>query len=487
MKCPNDTHHYYFVLHDPLTREVLAQRVLEDSIYILPHLTPHPHDIPTWTTHVHQLTTRLATIFKVSGVLLGPLSLTTTSAMTEAIFFHFEVHARLPSTTRSTSTSSSLCTWVDISLLLDRSLWIDSPDIPTPVNLFAKLYLPSPQQPWLQLAFHRRLLDWLNPALALLAHDRLSLGVYSQSHTAVVYFARHWTTRATSSTNIPRTHVVKVCWTESNEALLTDHLSIFAPSLLPQVIAVCPQWNVFVHRTTGTPVQNVNILSLARSLFFFQRQSLSQIDTLLQLGAMPLGPKWLRGALDYVLDNDPFRICADDNVITSLIASREWILECIDELLRLRMPDVVVHGDIQPRNIVHVSDEERKDGKDDYLLLDWGNMYMGHPLEDLAMLLDDEEMSEENRIQALIAFKKEWRLKTKLPDLWRLLCIAHIVHWLGRLYRAERRLTVCPEVMVTEVMHDIEVAACKTDGLIDEMLEHGRLQKQIHPTTTTQR
>lgn len=161
--------------------------------------------------------------------------------------------------------------------------------------------------------------------------------------------------------------------------LLTSHL----PECLPKIIAFHENWNGWLaYEAEGVPINicgsRQGWLNAANSLAKIQLAFLGDTELLRNGGCRDRSLNWIRSNIPAFFDraeiwmrNQPSATRSQPLSPEALRELRERIVEIVEELSGLQIPETVVHGDLNPQNVV-VSAAN-------CVFLDWAEAWLSHP------------------------------------------------------------------------------------------------------------
>jgi hypothetical protein len=303
-------------------------------------------------------------------------------------------------------------------------------------------------------------------------HELLNNEVYQLNASdgfALVHFGAHrgrgYWLKATGSPN-------------EHEFEITLALAHSLPHFLPPIIGSRKDWNSWVMEDGGIPLRNDSSLTAmdrsVTALAAFQIQSISQIEVLQVAGChdqslthflQNLDPMigYLEEAMKYQISTTVPRL---DSAQLRHLA--EYLRCACKQMLELDIPDTLVHGDINPGNIL-------LDGEK-CVFIDWAEAYIGNPLLTLKRLIvhlakvsDDAAMWVPHLKKI---YKRQWR--DRLPEasidqafaVAPLLAVATYLYGTGSWVRSSRRNELAFQKHVRSLARHVNRAA-QQSGLVE--------------------
>jgi hypothetical protein len=209
------------------------------------------------------------------------------------------------------------------------------------------------------------------------------------------------------------------CWlkaAKAEEFLATTLLASIAPASLPQVLSAKPEWNAWLMPGGGTPLSKCpgevhsHLASAMFAMIQLQKAAQDHVQDFLDLGAcdhrlqtlsvlLPALFDYLEATMERQTSTKSPRLSR--NRIREI---RDTVARCIDKLVEFKLPETVLHGDLNGGNILQ--------GGDGCRFIDWCETYVGIPqisIEHL-LLLNDAPNREKATVETL--------LRRASRDLW---------------------------------------------------------------------
>jgi hypothetical protein len=255
--------------------------------------------------------------------------------------------------------------------------------------------------PWTRAGWHAKVTDWVDTVLADAGRTRAD----------DVEQVRAWgiSTVLRTRGDDGRAYWFKaVCEHFQTEVAVTAALHRSAPGLVPPVLAAdkADGWLLLgdvagdqaAPAVTGEPASHPSAYAALREL---QRTAAGRRGELLESGVVSRPLAVLADQLADALADDDLRHWhgASPERAHTLVG---WVVEQVDRIAALALPELLVHGDFHPGNVAALADGRR-------VVFDWSDAAMAPPFIDVATWLswldDDEEPAGE---QVWRSFADQW-------------------------------------------------------------------------------
>jgi len=173
-----------------------------------------------------------------------------------------------------------------------------------------------------------------------------------------------------------------------HEFRITNALAAAGAEHLPALVAIREDWHAWLMEDAGSPVQGswdgVSLCSAASALAQLQKRALPYGDALIEAGALDHRSaslkRQMRGWLPLLskamrLQTSTSVPKIDDKRLDELMQMGD---EACEALIQVKMPDTILHGDLNPGNILFQGEACR--------FIDWAEARVGCPFLDLPLL-----------------------------------------------------------------------------------------------------
>jgi hypothetical protein len=198
----------------------------------------------------------------------------------------------------------------------------------------------------------------------------------------------------------------------AHEIAVTAALSELCPKYLSPLIAVRHDWNAWLMKEAGQPVETeLGLFALEQavvSVSELQKTTVGSTEELLATGAVDQRVDVLIGHFSEVLDYLEEAMAQQTSTNVRRLERRRLseighILQ--DAFLRMEdlgIPDAVIHGDMNPGNILFDGSHCR--------FIDWSEAYIGNPFVTFQhlSLLNTGELREANDLRLKEAYRRAW-------------------------------------------------------------------------------
>lgn len=164
-------------------------------------------------------------------------------------------------------------------------------------------------------------------------------------------------------------------------------------NIVPEILGFDAQWGILVQRDVGSlKDEGFDQEGLIGTVLYMQRVSMNHIEHLKAKGLRVMGAEWVasnvESILNHVIFEDYFRwsedalACCDEEreTLQGLRSKVREIQEICRQIMKLGLPNTIVHGDYYKHNIGRsITGREGKL----YRVFDWATAYIGNPLTDL--------------------------------------------------------------------------------------------------------
>lgn len=299
---------------------------------------------------------------------------------------------------------------------------------------------PGVRPPWRFPGWFRDTEKWVETQLKANNYWRQTEPFRQITHTfKATVFNCSWGKRGCDHSSFPERKtngfIIKTSIHVFREAKLTSVIAGFATDIVPEVIAVDKDRNLFIQRDVGAfNPRRFHFGALIRTVGELQISSMQHVQELRDEGMEALDTEWLlcnipkllhHPALDK-LDNSEFH--ADLEWLRDRIF---FILELCHELLRIGIPNTLVHGDLHLLNVG--GQVSIPDGK--YRIFDWEWSFIGHPFQDFDTIYRNSQEYGINGTSAMRLYFKYWESFASVAELERAVDIAHAMSLPILLYR----------------------------------------------------
>lgn len=162
---------------------------------------------------------------------------------------------------------------------------------------------------------------------------------------------------------------------------ITVCLSQLCPEHVPPLVATRTDWNAWITKDAGHPMDGTPTLpaleQAVRSFAELQQQTLNCTDVLLDAGAADHRVSALRIQIDPIIDYLTDAMRRQTSIKVPRLEERRLrelatiLREALDEVESLRLPDTLIHNDVNPGNVLF--DGPRR------LFTDWAEACVGSP------------------------------------------------------------------------------------------------------------
>ncbi|CAN8076052.1 unnamed protein product [Agarophyton chilense] len=221
---------------------------------------------------------------------------------------------------------------------------------------------------------------------------------------------------------------IKAVRSPSQEPLRTASISTLLSSFVPRVLAVDGKCNAMIQKSAGTPLDaSIDLSALTDTLYRMQISSINHVSELTACGLQTLDSRWLSANFDSILRRPAIvsmqRYPDVQRDIIYIRSKLALVRELCEEVLKVSIPNVLVHGDLRIHNIASV----KCDFRERICFFDWASSFIGHPFYDLRTLLENQSnlslmninknREEHDTEPHVTQYLKSWMPQGSLADL----------------------------------------------------------------------
>lgn len=210
-----------------------------------------------------------------------------------------------------------------------------------------------------------------------------------------------------------------------NEAVLTQTLAQFFPSVMPQPLAIDPACDWILLADFGAEIgweASVETREAALTAFAqLQIASAVQVEELLVHGCIDRRLPVLAAQIEPLLNDGAMMSLIDGEQEQRLLASAPRLAELCTQMAQYKVPATLVHGDMHMSNVARRGEH--------FVFFDWSDASIAHPFLDMIAILHEKDPATQSRLRD--AYLTSWTIyepMDRLLELWQLaypLCALH--------------------------------------------------------------